>query len=114
MTSDPSFSTEQAADVLAAVSALQGLDSAAALNLLLSSRKTWLSSQLAAHSSSSVAAGESRSQAVAQLLSSLSQAIQTTMSQVGGCAGGVKGVQDVLVYGGCTVTLFTLKRFKLL
>lgn len=79
LASETALSSHQATDALAASCALDTLDSQAALGLLLSTRRTWLKSQLTAlHDRTSCSTQE-----VGSLLASLAQSVQLTIQQVG-------------------------------
>jgi hypothetical protein len=98
LSSDDSLSTPQAADALAAICALNSLDTSAALQQLLARRRAWVRSLLQAHldqlkerqegeqDAESRGAPQGRHadvQAVADLLSRVAQALQLTICQVG-------------------------------
>lgn len=81
LASEASLSTDQAADALGALCALEGLDSQGALGLLLSSRRAWMTSLLAHQVPAQ--GGAPAQEAVAQVLAQLAQSIQSTICQVG-------------------------------
>ncbi|GLC68116.1 hypothetical protein PLESTF_000647700 [Pleodorina starrii] len=72
--------TDMAADLLASLASLQGLDSTALLQVFLSSRRA-LIGQLVA--SAAAASGDAAPAAAAEVLSALAQAAQLTIAQVG-------------------------------
>ena len=87
LSSEASLSTEAASDALAAVCALNGLGSVAALDLLLETRSVYLTHQLeeaaaAGASGGSINAAAHRLNAEHKLVQ-LAQGIQTTIHQVG-------------------------------
>mmetsp|Transcript_34672 Transcript_34672/g.87742 ORF Transcript_34672/g.87742 Transcript_34672/m.87742 type:complete len:1232 (-) Transcript_34672:139-3834(-) len=79
LSSEAALSTEQAADALAAACALDGHDSQAALALLLSSRRSWIKSQLTSYQDPSACSTEE----VGAVLANLAQSVQLTIQQVG-------------------------------
>lgn len=80
LASEAALHTDAAADALAAACALDALDSQSALALLLSSRRTWIQAQLAAHHETGGSVGSVAE--VGQTLARLANAVQATVQQV--------------------------------